>query len=139
MTLLRKGECFKPRQTTLHLLWIAAMTQRWWRRINRRLWRVRVCCQHQVLTAVSSPTAWLLSPGEMSIKTKILLSGYSQRSDTHEKINMTLGDFRIKFSELEFGKTLQSGPGIKISQGRWHGDVIIHCSGVYRLLIGQYI
>ena len=52
------------------------------------------------------------------------------RSDTHEMVNLTLGDFRIKYSELQFGRLLKGhGPHYRINMGRWHGDVIIHsCS-----------
>ena len=52
------------------------------------------------------------------------------RSDTHEMVNLTLGDFRIKYSELKFGRLLKGrGPHYRINMGRWHGDVIIHsCS-----------
>ena len=52
------------------------------------------------------------------------------RSDTHEMVNLTLGDFLIKYSELEFGRLVRGGgPHYRINMGRWHGDVIIHsCS-----------
>ena len=49
------------------------------------------------------------------------------RSDTHEMVNITLGDFRIKQSELQFGRLLRRpGPHSRINLGRWHGDVVIH-------------
>ena len=48
------------------------------------------------------------------------------RSDTHEMVNLLLGEFRIKHCELQFDKTLQTGPMSTISQGRWHGEVVIH-------------
>ena len=46
------------------------------------------------------------------------------RSDTYETVNLTLGDFRIKYSELEFSGRISSSS--MIHQGRWHGDVVIH-------------
>ena len=53
------------------------------------------------------------------------------RSDTHEVVNMTLGDFRIKYSELEFSGRINTSPDSSssssmIHHGRWHGDVVIH-------------
>ena len=51
------------------------------------------------------------------------------RSNTYEMVNLTLGDFRIKYSELEFSGRINTSPGISssmIHHGRWHGDVVIH-------------
>ena len=48
------------------------------------------------------------------------------RSDTHDMVNILLGEFRIKHSELEFGQTIKTGPLSTIHQGRWHGEVVIH-------------
>ena len=51
------------------------------------------------------------------------------RSDTHEMVNLTLGDFRIKYSELEFSGRINTSPDSSssmIHHGRWHGDVVIH-------------
>ena len=47
---------------------------------------------------------------------------------TYEMVNLTLGDFRIKHSELEFSGKINSSPGRSsmIHHGRWHGDVVIH-------------
>jgi kinase suppressor of Ras 2 len=52
------------------------------------------------------------------------------RSDTYEMVALTLGDFRIKHRELQFGRVMVGRrPGRQIHQGRWHGDVVIHsCS-----------
>ena len=52
------------------------------------------------------------------------------RSDTYEMVALTLGEFRIKHSELQFGKLLvgRRSEGTKIHLGRWHGDVVIHSS-----------
>ena len=54
-----------------------------------------------------------------------------QHSDAHESVAVTLGDFRIKHSELEFGRVVvgRTTPHCRIQQGRWHGGVLIHsCS-----------
>ena len=54
-----------------------------------------------------------------------------QHSDAHETVAVTLGDFRIKHSELEFGRVVvgRTTPHCRIQQGRWHGGVLIHsCS-----------
>ena len=50
------------------------------------------------------------------------------RSDTHDKVNILLGEFRIKHSDLEFRRTITDGPLSTISKGRWinGGDVVIH-------------
>ena len=50
-------------------------------------------------------------------------------SDTHEMVALTLGDFRFKYSELEFHHSLTSGSGGQIHTGKcqvW--DVNIHSS-----------
>ena len=41
-------------------------------------------------------------------------------------VNILLGEFRIKHSELEFGQVIKTGPQSSIHQGRWHGEVVIH-------------
>lgn len=48
------------------------------------------------------------------------------RSDTHEMVAITLGEFRIKHSELEFAQMIRRGPTGNIHLGKWHGDVVIH-------------
>ena len=66
------------------------------------------------------------------------------RSDTAELVQLTLGDFRILHSELQFGGTLvdtETGGihtgrwrlsitstygKINIHMHRWHGEVVIH-------------
>ena len=51
------------------------------------------------------------------------------RSDTHEMVAITLGEFRIKHCELEFAQMIRGGPASNIHLGKWHGDVVIHtCS-----------
>ena len=58
-----------------------------------------------------------------------VFSDYSNtlaRSDTFEKVDLTLGDFRIKYSELEFCNLITSSPTSVIHHGRWHGEVVIH-------------
>ena len=41
-------------------------------------------------------------------------------------IDQLLGEFRIKYSELEFHETTKTESLSTICQGRWHGDVVIH-------------
>ena len=54
-------------------------------------------------------------------------------------LSLTLGDFRIKHSELQLGRRVAGRRGgVAIHEGRWHGDVVIHSSSpkVGRLVDG---
>ena len=86
--------------------------------------RMRVDCQDEpgsrncpsAISGISSYTSSVFSSSLASLP----------RSDTHELVNILLGEFRIKHSELEFGQTIKTGPMSTIHQGRWHGEVVIH-------------
>jgi len=41
-------------------------------------------------------------------------------------VDVTLGDWRIKYEELEFGTMVRRFTNSSIHRGQWHGDVVIH-------------
>ena len=89
---------------------------------------VQVLCHMTATIAQSSPTVSLLFPGTSYFSNSLIMLNIAThlRSDTHEMVNITLGDFKIKFNELEFQKLIFKSSRTKIHQGRWHGEVVIH-------------
>jgi len=64
--------------------------------------------------------------GNLTCGSSVFSSSSTSLDNMHGLVDITLGDWRIKYEELGFGTMVWKGVNSSIDRGQWHGDVIIH-------------